>query len=83
MSEKEAIRYAVRRHLYDRPTVSQDSRTVHRSVSRREICDHQDVAEALQFLEGLGQVKCSPDPMGGTFYYSITPQGTLAEERSE
>lgn len=83
--QREELRYAVREILANAASVALTPAMIHRRVIRSRALDFEpelsEVADALGFLDSLGQVKFSPDPLGATPYYQITAEGTLAHER--
>lgn len=78
------FRRAARRHLAERPAVSQPAVTVNRYLHKEFGSTVEDTENALRFCEGLGHLKSTYDPMGGSErYFQITATGILAHERGE
>lgn len=79
----EQARYAVRRHLYARPAVSQSADTLAHMLYGEQRLSVEEVRNAAEFLAALGHLKRTVAALGSSIYYKITPQGILAHERED
>lgn len=76
-------RRAVRDYLALRSTIAQSLPTIHRRLSVEWDFSQGEIASALNFLTGTGEVSWSFDRYGSTKHWQITHQGVLAHERGE
>jgi len=83
--ERQDLRHAALHVLATRPRMYLSAGSISVSLSRllpfRPAPD--DIADALQFLVGKGNVESTRDPFGAETLYRITSEGILTNERAE
>ena len=81
--DKEELRRLTLNYLYERSALAFEAGAVQRSVSRKMRCTVGEVEDALVFLHDAGLVRLVPNKLGGTKYYQISSEGSLAVERGD
>jgi len=84
MNRKEDCRHQSLEYLVARPSLAFSATTIRRGINRAggDFTD-TEVAEALEFLVGLGHATVNPDGLGATRYYKAGSAGILFIERGQ